>query len=296
MNYFDQQLPDLIEFGFPLSFDRNLDLTSTPHNHQFLDHVDTYIQEELSYQAIIGPFNQMSFKMHTSPFMTREKAGSNTRHAIIDLSWPKGASVNDGVLKDSYLGTDFQMHYPSVDTIIQQVIETRPAARIFKVDISRAFRHIRIDPGDIDLLGLIHRDQLSLDLSLPFGAFFFQKISDAIRYIMQQKGYPYLQNDIDDLIYIGLPSSVNEAYQSLLHLVQELGLEISRKKLHPPDTKVVCLDTIHRTMSIPADKLGQIMQVCEEWSDKRICTKNQLQSLLSLLLYVNKCVKPARFF
>ena len=99
--------------------------------------------------------------------MTRDKAGSNARRTIIDLSWPKGASVNDGVLKDSYLGTDFQMHYPSVDTIIQQVIETGPAARIFKVNI-RAFRHIRIDPGDIDLLGLTHRDQLYLNLSLPF--------------------------------------------------------------------------------------------------------------------------------
>ena len=50
----------------------------------------------------------------------------------------------------------------------------------------------------------------------------------------------------------------------------------------------VCLHVI--------DKLGQIMQVCEEWSDKRICTKNQLQSLLGLLLYVSKCVKPARYF
>ena len=308
VNYFDQQLPDLIEFGFPLSFDRNLNLTSTPHNHpsaiQFLDHVDKYIQEELAHQAIIGPFDEMPFKIHISPFMTRDKAGSNTRRTIVDLSWPKGASVNDGVLKDSYLGTDFQMHYPSVDSIIQQVIETGPAARIFKVDISRAFRHIRIDPGDIDLLGLIHRDQLYLDLSLPFGfrlgAFFFQKISDAIRYIMQQKGYPYLQNYLDDLIYIGLPSSVQQAYESLLHLLQELGLEISSKKLHPPDTKVVCLgiliDTIHRTMSIPAEKLQQIIQVCHEWSDKRICTKNQLQSLLGLLLYVSKCVKPARYF
>ena len=48
--------------------------------------------------------------------------------------------------------------------------------------------------------------------------------------IMQQKGFPYLQNYIDDLIYIGLPSSVAQSYQSLLELLQELGLEISRKK------------------------------------------------------------------
>ena len=231
MNYFDQQLPDLIKLGFPLSFDRNLDLTSTSRNYpsaiQFIDHVDKYIQEELSYQAIISPFDEIPFKMHISPFISRDNTGSNTRCTIIDLSWPKGASVNDGVLKDSYLGTDFQMHYPSVDTIIQQVITTGPAARIFKVDISRTFRHIHIDPGDIDLLELTHRDQLYVDLSLPFGfrlgAFFLQKISNVIHYIMQQKGYPYLQNYIDDLIYIGSPSSVDQAYQSLLDLLQELA-------------------------------------------------------------------------
>ena len=49
-------------------------------------------------------------------------------------------------------------------------------------------------------------------------------------------------------------------------------------------------------MAIPVDKLDQIMQVCEEWLDKQVCTKNQLQSLLGLLLYVSKCVKPARYF
>ena len=38
---------------------------------------------------------------------------------IMDLSFPKGLSVNDGVLNDTYLGTDFQMHYPSVDSIYE---------------------------------------------------------------------------------------------------------------------------------------------------------------------------------
>ena len=68
------------------------------------------------------------------------------------------------------------MHYPSIDSIIRTLNELGPLAAIFKVDISRAFRYIRIDPGDIDL-GLQHRGKLYLDLSLPFGyclgAFFF---------------------------------------------------------------------------------------------------------------------------
>ena len=78
------------------------------------------------------------------------------------------------------------------------------------MDISRAFRQLKIDPGDIDLLGLQHKDQLYLDLSVPFGyrlgSFFFSKISDSIRNIMANNGHNALMNYIDDLIYYGLPS------------------------------------------------------------------------------------------
>ena len=37
------------------------------------------------------------------------------------------------------------------------------------MDISRAFRHLSIDPGDVDLLDLIDRGQIFMDLLPPFG-------------------------------------------------------------------------------------------------------------------------------
>ena len=44
VDYFDQQLPDLTEFGLPLEFDRARDLQSTLVNHasarMYTDHVD----------------------------------------------------------------------------------------------------------------------------------------------------------------------------------------------------------------------------------------------------------------
>ena len=59
VDYFDQQLPDLIEFGFPLDFDRSRDLQSTFVNHasarMYPDHVDKYIEEEVGFQAMLGP-------------------------------------------------------------------------------------------------------------------------------------------------------------------------------------------------------------------------------------------------
>ena len=167
-DYFDKQLCDLIEFGFPLDFDRSRHLESTLVNHasgrNFSDHIDKYLQEELEFEAILGPFDYPPIQMHVSPFMTKEKSGSDSRRAIIDLSFPKGSSVNDGVAKNSYLGTEFRMHYPSVDSIIRTLKNLGPSARIFKVDISRAFRQLKVDPGDIDLLGLKHNNQLYLDL------------------------------------------------------------------------------------------------------------------------------------
>ena len=36
--------------------------------------------------------------------------------------------------------------------------------------------------------------------------------------------------------------------------------------------------------------------MCKNWKYKTICTKQELQSLLGTLLYITKCVKPARYF
>ena len=61
------------------------------------------------YGAILGPYeNFPSDHWHSLPFMTREKPNAVHRRVIIDLSWPKGASVNAGIDKNSYLGTDFR--------------------------------------------------------------------------------------------------------------------------------------------------------------------------------------------
>ena len=124
--------------------------------------------------------------------MTRDKPNSENRRVIIDLSWPQGNSVNAGVSSDKYLGTEFVLTYPSVDNITQEVLRLGRGCKIFKVDISRAFRHVPIGPGDLDLLGLHWKDYF-IDRSLPFGfkhrSSIFQRISNAVRFIMSQEGH-----------------------------------------------------------------------------------------------------------
>ena len=306
-DYWDKQLPDLINYGFPLDFDRNSILQPTYQNHtsatQHMDQIEKYITEEVNYRAIYGPFQQLPFPVHISPLMTCPKQNTDKRRTIMDLSWPKGASVNSSIHKFRYLDTYFSLSYPSIDHIVQEVKKLGPGSLLYKVDISRAFRHLRIDPGDIDLLGILHRD-LFLDGSLPFGfrlgSGFFERCSDAIRFIMKKHNHNALLNYIDDLIYIGLPSKIHQSYHFLLSLLKDLGLEVSDSKLVPPSTCVTCLgiqvDTVNKTLSIPQQKLREIKTLCQEWTHKTVVTKQQYQSLLGSLLYISKCIKPARIF
>ena len=62
--------------------------------------------------------------------MTREKQNSDKRRIIIDLSWPAGHSVNAGVDKDSYLGSEFALSFPSIDDVTQNLRCLGPGAHI----------------------------------------------------------------------------------------------------------------------------------------------------------------------
>ena len=101
-DYWDWELPLMLKYGFPLCFphSKEKDLKSDEINHSsamnYPVHVETYLTTEMSHKAIYGPFQDPPYgeKTYISPFMSRDKADSETRRIIIDLSWPMGASVN----------------------------------------------------------------------------------------------------------------------------------------------------------------------------------------------------------
>ena len=67
--YWDQQLPDLLEYGFPLDASRENEI-----NHssalQNIHHVQSYLDEE--FNAILGPFHQKPIHLPVSPLMVRD--------------------------------------------------------------------------------------------------------------------------------------------------------------------------------------------------------------------------------
>ena len=195
--------------------------------------------------------------MHFSPFITREKPESDNRRVTVDLSWPRGQAVNSVFASDTYMGTQFLLTYPSVDDITTKVISLGQGSKLYKLNISRAFRHINMDPSDYNKLGL-KWGLFFFDTGLPFGfrhgSTIFQRVSDVVQFIMRQKGHSII-NYIDDYISYGLPSNIKKSFSDLCDLLAQLGFAISIKKLVPPATMVTCLvvtiDTINATISVP---------------------------------------------
>lgn len=135
--YSDYEICDLIEYGFPISYMLDSKPTSATTNHKgaidFPEAVDSFIETELTYRALIGPFedNPLNCDLYISPINTVPK-DECSRRVIVDLSWPQCQSVNAGIDKDSYLGEDIRLSYPSVDDLAKLVIEKGQGSLMFK--------------------------------------------------------------------------------------------------------------------------------------------------------------------
>ena len=104
-DYHDPQLFDYLRFGFPLSvnydtFQYNSEVANHASATNFPKDVNIYIQTELHYNALAGPFKTMPFKqLHCSPLLSRPKEG-DSRRIIVNLSYPEANSVNSNILKE----------------------------------------------------------------------------------------------------------------------------------------------------------------------------------------------------
>ena len=309
--YSDKVVCEYLQFGFPLDFDTRKKLSDKERrNHkgarEFPNFIDKYLERETSAHRIMGPFksNPLSAPLIVSPMNSVPKASStDERRVIVDLSWPHGASVNDGISKDVYLGELINLHYASVQQVCEMVIERGRGAHIYKRDLRHAYRQIPVDPRDYKYLGYFWNDSLYFDTALAMGqrnaAMACSRTTKAIMYMHAMDGYTGTSY-LDDLIGVENPDLSEVAYLALGDLLLELGLGENFTKACGPATMQIVLgiliDTINMTASVPKDKLEEITTLVNEWQGKTRCKKVELQSLIGKLQFVTKCVRQSRIF
>ena len=184
------------------------------------------------------------------------------------------------------------------------MLELGPGCYIYKTDLARGYRQLRVDPLDWPLLGFMHRGKVFLDVCPPFGlktsAMCMQRTSEAICYIHGQRGY-YSRAYLDD--FGGGEASEQRALRALRALqgvMRELGIKEAEAKICLPARQMIWLgilfDTVNMTMSIPAEKLQEVMDIVTEWQGRTRATRHDMQKLLGLLQFVASVAPPARIF
>ena len=183
---------------------------------------------------------------------------------ILDLSYPNGASINDGT--DSELCS---LQYITVETAVGDILRLGTGALLVKVDIEHAYRNVPVHLDDRHLLGMRWK---SIDTTLPFGLrSIFTAIADALEWILFCKGVSMARHYLDDFLTMGRAKS-NECALNLRLIIEvctTLGLPLKSTKIEGPANTLtflgIVLDT--KNMKLP-DKLSHLMELLQEWRKK----------------------------
>ena len=307
--YRDAHIVEYLEFGWPIGINRDADLCSQFASHpSALAHprdVEHYVATELKHGALLGPFDgPLASTCHFSPLMTRPKKDSRFRRVIVDLSWPKGQSVNDGISKKDYIDGPMTISLPTPDDMERAIVQAGRGAFLYKTDLARGYRQLRVDPLDWPLLSFQHEARCFMDICPPFGlrssAMAMQRVSEALVFLHSRRGYVSWAY-IDD--FGGAEPSeprASSALRALQRIMDDLGVVQAAAKICLPSQAMIWLgiffDTVEMSMSIPEAKLAKIMLCLAAWRGKTQATRREMQSLLGLLNFVASVAPPARLF
>ena len=301
---------DFIKFGFPTGYAGPVSDTKNVPNHpsatEYPSHIGEFITKEVDLGGMIGPFDEPPFTpwCHVSPLMSREKGNTGKRRVISDMTYPSNLSINAYIVKNGVYGFEYHHSLPTVEALADDLLDMGKGAYLSTIDVSRAYKNFTSDPLDWPLLCMAWRDKFYCELTMPFGArassFHMQSVANCITDILKLHGIHSLMY-LDDLII--LSPNREEAwrhYYIASTLLEELGLPEAADKAQPPTQRLkwlgIMVDAENMTLSIPQEKVNDIRGQVAYYSNKAYITKKQLQSLLGHLLFIAKCIRPARIF
>ena len=126
--------------------------------------VDEYLQTEMSLGCVAGPFLPDAIP---DGDVTRFGAipknhQPNKWRLIVDLSYPTGHSVNDGISPPLC-----SLYYVTIDDAVHQIFTLGKGCLLAKIDIQSAFRLLPVHPADRHLLLMKWNDKVHVDTCFP---------------------------------------------------------------------------------------------------------------------------------
>ncbi len=140
------------------------------------DVIKDFLVAELAAGQVLGPVDPDSAScVQVNRFGLVPKGHHPGKwRLIVDLSFPKGHSINDGIEPELC-----SLHYASVDDACKRVIVRGPGTLLAKFDVG-AFRTVPVHPDDRSLLGMSWEGQVYVDKVLPFDLRSAPKLYNAV--------------------------------------------------------------------------------------------------------------------
>lgn len=303
---------DLVDFiisgftyGFRLGCSQNTPLTSATRNNKsaytYENLVDEAILKELNRGHTVGPFDFKPLdNLHCSPLGAAPKKDGTVR-VVLDLSSPRGFSVNDRISKE-----DFSVQYSSFDEAVNLIKSLGPNCYMAKLDIKHAFRLCPVHADDWHLLGYLWKNRYYFDVVLPFGGrsspFIFNNFADLLTWILIVIILvTNLKHYLDDFITAHCTKSQCQyVVDAIIHTFSLIGVPLAEDKIIGPVQVITYLgieiDTINLVLRLPHQKFCNLMSELREWNGRKKCKKRDLLSLIGSLSFACKVVKSGRIF
>ena len=133
-----------IREGFDIGFRGPQEDTYSVNLKSAFEHpevITEYVRKETQAGRIVGPFQTPPFEgFRCSPIGAVPKSDPNKFRIIMNLSAPKGNSINDHIPKD-----DFSLSYVTVDDAINHILDAGKGTILSKADVEAAFARFLIE-------------------------------------------------------------------------------------------------------------------------------------------------------
>ena len=290
------------------------------------------LMKEVKLNRVAGPFEEIPFQNYIqSPIGLVLKAGSDQTRLIFHLSYRFGDGEEDHSVNECIPAELCSVTYNDLDHAVKSILVLqREGLQWFnkqnhrnsrdegvvviyfgKSDIKSAFRVVPLSQKLRAWLIMLAYHPITgkpmffVDKCLPFGASIscalFQRISNAIKHIVQFKTGSPLTNYLDDFLFFTLTVlRCNQLLSQFLHICKQVGFPIAEDKTEWASELItflgILLDGRHFVLSLPVEKQQKAIGLLQEFMDRSKVKVRELQKLCEYLNFICRAIYPGRVF
>ena len=241
-----------------------------------------------------------------SAIMTRSKPNGKVR-VILNLSGPKGSSVNEGIDPQEFPAT-----MSSTTEWVKVLTRAGRGCLITKVDWADAYKHLAVHPTDLDLQWFEWLGRYFCELCLVFGsassAGLFDSVAKILLWIVSEKSgldMSHIIQHLDDVCAAAPAESgmCQKFDDTFIQVASEVGVKLAPRddpqKSFGPSTSGTVLgvnyDTVTWTWGIPKDKLVRLLHTLTEFIESNSVLQKEMWSLVGKIQHVRPLVPGGKF-